>query len=507
MFGSCRRGSVVLGTLSASLLFVVVPSGSHAATWKTQELPFQPRYPGDQEAGALLSISCPSASFCAAAGEYERIAVSTNPTGGPSAWNVFRGPEGTDLTGPPPPPGAPPNMPMPHIKGIACPAPGLCVAVSANGDIYTSESPLGGTAAWTRTDIDGDDYDTHLEAVSCPTPTFCVAVSGGAKSHGNPRTSGSVLYSHDPTGGPAAWHETQLDPEFDLRGLSCASPSLCLAVGQDGLMLVSTDPDGGSAAWQNLGAPAGPGHLQGVDCVPGLCIAGNTGGNLLTDVDPVGTPRAWTERSGGASVGITGISCPAANRCLAVDNNGDVITSTNPTGGGRCVADRKRHSLRAQTRIRADPERDVRRLMPFAELLCHSRRRRRDPDKHRPLRRTPGARVGPPRAAAGEAASDGHRPGRPRWSGPHRQGEAAGAVPLLFEGAAPEVRLSARRRSVALVQVPPSLLGDTWGPRLPGSGNRLHRAQGADRQGSLPHPHDRRQMPLSKRWLTSRAYP
>jgi hypothetical protein len=326
-----RRRLAILAAISAALLLAAFAPAADAG-WKTQSLEFVPRYPGDAEPGAFLAISCPSASLCVAGGEYERIATSSNPTGGAAAWKVFRGPEGSDYSGPPPPPGAPPNVQTPHIKGVACPSPGLCVAVSANGDVYTSRSPLGGAAAWARTDVDGDEYDTHLEAVSCPTSSFCLAVSGGAKSHANPRTSGKVLFSHDPTGGAAAWHVIQLDPEYDLRGLSCATPSLCLAVGRDGLMLVSTDPDGGPSAWRPLGAPGGPGHLQGVDCVSGLCAAGNTGGNILTNPDPA-SGGAWLERSGGASVGITGISCPAANRCLAVDNNGDVITSTEPTGG------------------------------------------------------------------------------------------------------------------------------------------------------------------------------
>jgi hypothetical protein len=207
------------------------------------------------------------------------------------------------------------------------------VAVTGSGDIYTSSDPLAGTTAWSHVSINDDEFETHLEGVSCPTPTFCVAVSGGPKQHSNPGNSGKVLSSHNPTGGAAAWHETQLEPLYDLRNVSCSSPSLCLAVGQNGLMLVSTNPDGPASAWRSLDGAAGPAHLQGVDCVPGLCLAGNAGGNILSSIEPAAQPPQWVTRNGGGSVAITGISCPTASRCLAVDDNGDVLTSTDPTGG------------------------------------------------------------------------------------------------------------------------------------------------------------------------------
>lgn len=323
----------ILASLVACACMLVLPTPSPAATWKVQKLPFQPRYEGDPNLGHLLAVSCPSRSFCVAAGQNGRIAASENPTGGTSAWSTYLGPpRGDEEDRPPPPPGFPDLPPAsPHINGVSCPSSGFCVAVSTSGDIYSSSNPMGGAATWSRTDIDGDKYETHLEGVSCPTVSFCVAVSGGAKSYNNPRTSGKILSSGSPAGGSPAWQVTQLDPTLDLRGVSCASPSLCVAVGRDGRMVVSTDPGGGPSAWLDAGRPGGPGHLQGIACLPGLCVAGNSGGNLLTNTDPAGA--GWTERNGGGSVAITGISCPSASRCVAVDNNGDVLTSTDPTGG------------------------------------------------------------------------------------------------------------------------------------------------------------------------------
>ncbi len=170
--------------------------------------------------------------------------------------------------------------------------------------------------------------NTHLQGVSCPTATLCVAVTGGRND------AGKVLTSIDPTGGVAAWQETMIDESLDLRAVSCASPTLCVAVGEEGRIATSTDPTGGAAAWSVLGAPAGPGSLRSVWCeTAGLCLSGNAAGNLLTSTAPLAGLSSWAETDGGGSVQITGAACASVSECLAVDNNGDVLTSTDPTGG------------------------------------------------------------------------------------------------------------------------------------------------------------------------------
>jgi hypothetical protein len=319
-------------------VLLAIPASASAATWDVARLGFQPRFEGDTQIGPLNAISCPTRSLCTVVGSYGRTAASANPAGGAGAWSTGFVPTGSDneseVEAPPPPPGFPLPPPFrPHLKGVSCPSPSLCVAVSSNGDVFTSQNPLGGNKAWTRVDIDADKYETHVEAVSCPSVSFCVAVSGRKPTKFGPRTSGKVLTTNNPTGGKAAWSVAQLDPSYDLRGVSCSSPALCVAVGQFGEILVSTNPTGGPPAWRDAGEPAGPGHLQAVTCLPALCVAGNAGGNLLTNTDPAAAPARWGERSGGGSVPITGISCPTAARCVAVDNNGSVTVSRNPTGG------------------------------------------------------------------------------------------------------------------------------------------------------------------------------
>jgi hypothetical protein len=306
------------------LVAVIGPTGSAAASnWTLRQLP--PRS-GDQWGPPLSGVSCPTESLCVAVGGLNTLAVSQAPTGGAAKWHVVGppypvGPGKTCVEGEPhcPEPGG-------RLQAVSCASPSLCVAVSYEGFIYASTDPTGGADAWSPTVINEGDGATHLTAVSCPSPSFCAAVSGGS----NNSNGGKVLTSANPTAGQ--WQVTQLGTPLDLRGVSCGTPSLCVAVAREGRIFVSTNPTGGASAWKEVGTPGGPGDLEGVACVSTLlCAAGNLTGNVLTSIAPVA--GGWGEANAGGSVQITGISCPTASACVAVDNNADVLTSANPTGG------------------------------------------------------------------------------------------------------------------------------------------------------------------------------
>lgn len=324
-----RLGRLVAAAAVCAAAFVAIIAASPrtdsaAAEWQLQAHiageRFRPHLP-------LLGIDCPSTSLCVAVGELDKIISSTNPTGGDSAWHQAEptGEAATDCQEHWVPPCRDPRDRK--IRGISCPSAQLCVAVTGEGYVYSTTNPTGSGADWRVADVDGDGRDTHLLGLSCPTASLCVAVSGERY------TAGKILTSTNPTGGVSAWTVIQLDETLDLRAVSCGTPTLCVAVAQQGRMLVSTDPTGGASAWGELGTPGGPGNLQGVSCAGrALCVAGNAGGNLLTSTNPT-SASSWQEADGGASVQVTGISCLASGQCAAVDNNGDVITSTDPTSG------------------------------------------------------------------------------------------------------------------------------------------------------------------------------
>jgi hypothetical protein len=300
------------------------PPAALASAWTTARLS------GAAGKVFLLGVSCPSQGLCVAVGTNNLIASSTDPTGGSSAWRFVYAGEG--------PWPKTENWPTEGISGrqiqsVSCPSTNLCVAVTDQGNIYTSTNPTGGASSWATTQIDGKGSNIHLFGVSCPATNLCVAVSGKRSIHGGV-DSGKIFTSTDPTGGTSAWRSIELGEPFEFRGVSCSSPSLCVAVAEDGRIVTSTDPTGDASAWHVIGAPAGPGSLRAVSCVAAaLCLSGNESGDLLSSTNPSADASSWSEADGGGSVQISGVSCPSASECVAVDDNGDVLTSTEPAGG------------------------------------------------------------------------------------------------------------------------------------------------------------------------------
>jgi hypothetical protein len=302
--------------VALSLLATLAPTAG-AADWQEARLPMS-----DPFHARLLGISCAAADRCVAVGEDSAIATSGAPTGGASAWDkgvIDVGGE-TDATGTLiEEPGLGTHE---EITDVSCPSEQLCVGGTFDGYIVWSTNPAGGASTWRFADIDGHARDTHLMAISCPTTGLCVAISGERY------TAGKIITSTDPTGGRAAWTVTQLDESLDLRGVSCGTPTFCVAVAESGRMIASTDPTGGAGAWRELPSSA-PGDMRGVDCAgTAFCIAGNFGGNFLTSTDPLGG-APWGARNGGGSALVTGISCLPTGQCAAVDDNGDVTASGN----------------------------------------------------------------------------------------------------------------------------------------------------------------------------------
>lgn len=304
--------------LIAACLWVAAVGVTPAAgaTWTGRHVP------GPTERLPLFGISCPTSSLCVAVGGGNTVASSPRPTGPTADWKVVY-----------PGAGAIPYAPnQRQIRGVDCPSPQLCVAVSFEGLIYTTTNPTGDAGAWTVTDLDGPGPNTHLYGVDCPSPSFCAASAGGAK----------VVTTTDPTGGAAAWTKTQLDGPMELRGISCASAAFCVAVGDNGdwirpevtdqaLLASSTAPLGG--AW-NVTPMPGRQSLFGIACPSAsLCVSGDTLGNLLVSSNPHGGSGAWRQIDSGASVQITDADCVSPTLCVAIDNNGDVLTSTDPDGG------------------------------------------------------------------------------------------------------------------------------------------------------------------------------
>jgi len=169
----------------------------------------------------FTGVSCSSPTLCVAVARGGRLAVSTDPTAGASAWKVIGAPGGAG-----------------DLEGIDC-IESLCAAGNATGNILTSTDP-GAGSPWSEAKA---GIAALVTGVSCPTTAACLGVDN----------NGSVFTSTDPTGGSSSWHGENLVP-FEasesegqsvhnaLFGASCASTSLCALVGSDSRIFTSRTP-------------------------------------------------------------------------------------------------------------------------------------------------------------------------------------------------------------------------------------------------------------------------
>ena len=269
----------------------------------------------------LASVSCMSATFCVAVG-------GSVGSGTPTSLTLVETWDGTTWT-------VVPSL-TPTEGGalgtVSCTSPTFCMAIGS------TSSNQGLAESW-----NGVDWSvlqtTPLSAgqVSCTSPTFCMAV--GADYSSGPST---------PTTTTATWNGavwttvSSPDPSTTvnvLAGVSCTSPSFCVAVGtyhnpadaaNDSLML-SWD----GTEWSVDSSPNAPNSIlnfpQTVSCVsPSFCVA--IGMSKLIDSSgsvTIGTEtQTWNGTSWSLLVRpnqgpILGVSCVASSACTAVgtDNN------------------------------------------------------------------------------------------------------------------------------------------------------------------------------------------
>jgi hypothetical protein len=233
-----------------------------------------------------------------------------------------------------------PNLPL---LGISCPSASLCVAVGELDRVVSSANPTGGSGAWNQAEPLGEaESDCHeswsppcrdprnrtIRGVSCPSVSVCVAVTG----------EGYVYSSTRPTGSGDDWRVSDIDGDgrdTHLWGVSCPTTSLCVAVSGErytsGKVLTSTNPTGGAAAWNEVQLDPSL-DLRGVSCgTPTLCVAVAQQGRMLVSTNPTGGPSAWREiGTPGGPGDLQGVSCAATVLCVAGNAGGNLLTSTNP---------------------------------------------------------------------------------------------------------------------------------------------------------------------------------
>ena len=273
----------------------------------------------------VTGISCPSVDLCVAVTTKQtdgatpsggEVLTSTNPTGPASAWKIATVEQQPDGLG-----------------SVACPSVSLCVVGDDSGNIVTSTDPTGGASTWDLAPVQNEPtFAGHaIAAISCPSIALCVAVD----------PSGDVLTSTDPTGGPSAWTvAAHAGGAQELRGVSCSSEVMCVAVGSE-TAVTSTNPTGGANAWSaaTIDAPSGSSQLfalgmTSVACPSqGLCVAVDATGRAIASSAPLNGADTWVANQVGGINALSSLACPSTLLCVAVDNSGHVVSTTDPTAG------------------------------------------------------------------------------------------------------------------------------------------------------------------------------
>jgi len=256
----------------------------------------------------LYGVSCVSASFCAAVGEYRhgQGGGADNPI--VEMWN------GSGWTGVAVLPIAGRLTDVSCLSATSCTAVGYSVDFSTGLEQTLAESWNG--TSWTQvTSPDPGTGDNVFGGVSCLSATSCIAV--GSQTTSSPQTlveswngtAWSVVSSPSRTG------------TSGLDGISCLSASSCTAVGSStatakapSKTLIET---WNGSTWSIVPSPNNasghPSYLSSVSCPTAtFCVAGGSqaqvwNGSTWSIVYSLG------EYSG---AGLSGVSCPSASSCL-----------------------------------------------------------------------------------------------------------------------------------------------------------------------------------------------
>jgi hypothetical protein len=257
---------------------------------------------------SMDSISCPSASFCAAVG------APTDTSGTGYGWTFHAGSWSAPVA----------VDPTAALVAVSCASASFCVAPDLNAGFTTFNG-----SSWSP--LEPLDPDGVPVAISCPSVTFCMAV-------GQESVSTSSVVSFD----AASWvfnGSTWSAPMFVassafLSSVSCPSSTYCVAVGGDETNN-GAGPPGLAVTYDGSGwhRPVAVDHsltLGSVSCRSrDFCVAGSG-----SPSNPVGRGYVLTFDGSRWSPALKvdsqpfnndSLSCPTTSFCMVADVRGDVV--------------------------------------------------------------------------------------------------------------------------------------------------------------------------------------
>jgi hypothetical protein len=318
---SCASASFceAVGSYTASGTILSLAEEWNGTAWTIQSTPNQTGTPTE-----LDGVSCASATFCEAADFYGAMAEVWNGT----SWAAQSVPY-------------PSGMTSPGLYSVSCQSATSCAAVGVyfnpdtNAETTFAETWNG--ASWQEQSVpQAASSDQVLQAVSCASATFCEAVG-----YQEVYVSGvDTFHALADVWRDGAWH-LQQPPSApgtavtNLAGVSCAAADACEAGGS--LPVRMEVWDGTSWATQTAVNPPGAADnaLDGVSCVTATfceAVGSDTGPHL--GLEETWNGSAWKIQPSAVLLPLlTAVSCVTASFCEAVGSlsGGDAAAVWNGT--------------------------------------------------------------------------------------------------------------------------------------------------------------------------------
>ena len=321
----------------------------NGTTWTATKAPSPSNAYTTYPATLLNSVSCASATYCVAVGEFDAesggsqlgyepyIAVLSG-----GGWTVVNAATPTA-----------PTYPGGDLKNVSCAGDGTCVAVGDFANAPSQQAALieqNSGGSWSSIDpqlpnnADSSTDNNYLNAVSCTGANACTAV-GGYVSGGDEAGLGEVLASN-------VWSPSQLAPTADLgddAAVSCSGTS-CAATGEFNTnhSFIQTVISG---SWTDeIATPlpnvnTGSAELYAIDCAnSSSCVgAGSyyTSGSVAQGLLDYGSGTAYTAQqaplpaspapsTGNPDGQLRIISCGTAGACVAAGSYDDTSGTGQP---------------------------------------------------------------------------------------------------------------------------------------------------------------------------------
>ena len=260
-----------------------------------------------QTMSELSGVSCPTRSFCVAAGYSfgtQGIATLIETWNG-STWSIVASPN---------------NGSGDFLSGVSCSSSTSCIAVGGaeltSGVVATLVEAWNGTNWTIVASPNNGSFGSQLYGVSCLNSTDCIAVGDYANAATEAQTLIESWNGMTWTITPSPTQGTTI-----LNSVACVSPSDCLAAGGSLIEVWN----GTTWSITQIQEPGSGNFFSGVSCLSSVnCTA--VGQYSISGGAPAPLVESWNGRvwsfvaspAPGSGGQLLGVSCTSSTRCMAV---------------------------------------------------------------------------------------------------------------------------------------------------------------------------------------------